>query len=99
MCGASTSSVVNWELGTCAPALRFIPRIVAFIGFEPTSPDASHLGQRLVHARRLQGLSQEALAAHLGIDPSTLAAWEAARRRVRPSRRVTHAIDEFLSGR
>jgi DNA-binding XRE family transcriptional regulator len=90
---------MNWELGTSAPALRFIPRIVAFIGFDPTSPDASHPGHRLAHARRLRGLSQEALAARLGIDPSTLASWEAGRRRVRPSRRVTHAIDEFLSGR
>jgi transcriptional regulator with XRE-family HTH domain len=100
MVGASTASVTGWELHQRQPELRFLPSIIAFLGYDPTVIGAdADIGRRLVSVRRARGITQEALAAFLGIDPSTLGEWEAGRRRTRPSRRVADAINQFLAGR
>ena len=98
--GASPASVNGWEVGTREPGLHFLPAIIAFLGYDPTEPTIDiDIGTRLVRARRVRGLTQESLAASLGMDPSTLAEWESGRRRARSSRRVMAAIEQFIAGR
>jgi transcriptional regulator with XRE-family HTH domain len=34
--GANQASLINWEKGRTEPAVRFLPRIIAFLGFDPS---------------------------------------------------------------
>ena len=74
--GVDTTTVTNWERNRCGPTLRVMPRIVAFLGYEPVAPEPPTLGETIRHYRRLRGISQKELARMLGIDPSTLARCE-----------------------
>lgn len=78
--GADAASVANWELGHTQPALRFLPAIIQFLGHDPR-PEPLTLGGRLRHAREALGWSREILAKEVGVDPSTIAAWELEGRR------------------
>ncbi len=75
--GVSEDSVCYWENNRTSPAIRFISRIIEFIGYLP-SGDVSNLtaGERIVAYRRILGITQEELARRLGVDPRTLARWE-----------------------
>jgi transcriptional regulator with XRE-family HTH domain len=91
--GMSESSVPHWERNTTAPAIRFVPRIIAFLGYDPY-PEPIDLSQRLFCGRRRQGLSICGLAKHLGINPETLRRWE---RGIRiPRRRWRDLVEGFL---
>ncbi len=58
------------------PGIRFIPKIIAFLGCNPLPPSQT-LGQRIRRCRRSLGFSIERLARQLKVDPNTLGAWEA----------------------
>ncbi len=75
--GVDTCTITNWEKGHCEPKLRFIPAIIEFIQYEPVTSGAQTLGEAIRHYRQLRGISQKELAQSLGIDPSTLAKYEA----------------------
>jgi transcriptional regulator with XRE-family HTH domain len=69
--------VVYWEKNHKSPSLRFISRIVQFLGYNPYEDISSRsLGERIVIYRQIHGVSQEQLASQLGIDPGTLGRWE-----------------------
>jgi DNA-binding transcriptional regulator YiaG len=71
--------------------LHLIPRVIAFLGYDP-SPERSEslsLGERVVRARQRTGMTQKDLARRLGVDPSTLAHWEYGRREPMPVNRAT----------
>lgn len=74
--GANHKTYENWEQEKYEPEIRFFPAILAFLGYDP-SPEPVTLGERIQAARRRQGISQRELARRLGIDPSTVTAWEA----------------------
>jgi transcriptional regulator with XRE-family HTH domain len=86
------STVTNWELNRTAPALRFLPHIITLLGFDPRP--GTPLADKLVTRRTTQGLSQEAAARLLDIDPGTLARWESGRRM--PGRPFLARIRVFL---
>ena len=95
--GCSKASLLNWERGRAEPELRFMPAIIRFLGYDPAAPDPTlSIGERLRAARRARGLSQEALARLLGIDPTTVRDWEERGEQGRPARRVMRAVGEFL---
>jgi transcriptional regulator with XRE-family HTH domain len=52
-----------------------MPAIIRFLGYNPL-PAGNGWGERLLRRRTTLGLSQEASAKRLGLDPSTLARWE-----------------------
>lgn len=98
--GASTASLTNWEVNRRKPAVGFLPRIISFLGYDPTAPGPdSELAQQLAAVRRSRGLSQRELGRLLGIDEGTVRLWEAGQGRVRPSTRVARKVREFLAGR
>jgi transcriptional regulator with XRE-family HTH domain len=98
--GTTESNVWNWESNRNEPALRFIPRIVGFLGYDPF-PMATSFGERLTRHRTLRGLSRVKFAVILGVDPSTVRQWETGRRL--PMKRHKAALDAVcgidLSGR
>jgi len=52
-----------------------MPAIIVFLGYNPL-PQGMTYAERLVRHRTSLGLSQEASARRIGVDPSTLARWE-----------------------
>lgn len=77
--GADTTSVWNWENGTAAPELRFMPAILEFLGYDPR-PMAKTVGEQLVRHRDGLGWSQKRLATALRVDATTLSRWELSKR-------------------
>ena len=73
--GAMKDSVYLWEANRVAPTLPFLPKIIELLGYCPYDPDWTP-GARLTWIRGFLGLSQEAMARRLGVDPGTLARWE-----------------------
>lgn len=69
-------TVKNWERGVFQPAIIAMPRIIEFLGTNPT-PKPTTFAEHLVFYRTCHGFRQDELAARLGINPSTLGRWEA----------------------
>jgi transcriptional regulator with XRE-family HTH domain len=92
------STVTNWEKNYTAPPLSLIPRVIAFLGYDPRPEPAESLSfdQQIVRARQRVGLSQKALAQHLGVDPGTLAKWERGEREPAPEYRQ-QLFDFFMT--
>jgi len=68
-------SLKNWERGAGAPAIRQMPRIIEFLGYDP-EPQPETLAKRLAYARRRLGFTQEDLAEKLEVAPGTILRWE-----------------------
>jgi transcriptional regulator with XRE-family HTH domain len=92
--GADEASVWNWEKNRSSPALRFVPRIINFLGYAPDDTKPESPRQRIPAFRRQQGLTQKELARRLGVDPSTVASWE--RGEHQPSRRLANLLGQML---
>lgn len=73
--GASVDTLRKWERGETGPNIRFRPAVFRFIGGDPR-PDPTTPGERLTRYREGRGITQEARARELGVDPGTLARWE-----------------------
>jgi transcriptional regulator with XRE-family HTH domain len=93
--GANENSVWNWENGRSSPALRFIPAIIGFLGCVPDAIHGRTLGERILAFRQLHGLTQDQLAARLGVDPSTIASWEQGKHQ--PSGSLQRRLDRILA--
>ena len=91
--GVHEGTVTNWELNRTAPGLRFLPRIIALLGFDPRPAGLTRADQ-LVTRRTRRGLSWEAAARLLGVDPGTLWRWESCRRS--PTESSLARVDAFL---
>ena len=50
--------VCNWETNRTFPQLRFIPRITAFLGYDPYDSPPQALGKRIIATRRRLGLGK-----------------------------------------
>jgi transcriptional regulator with XRE-family HTH domain len=93
--GVHESTLYNWERQRTVPEIRFMPKIIEFLGYSPTpSETAKTFQERLKALRTKLGLSQRKLAMKLGIDPGTLGSWE--RGRHRPTRRYRRTIEACL---
>ena len=90
----SESNIWNWENNRCLPALRFIPKIIDFLGFAPYKPEPS-FAEWLKILRFAKGLSQKELAQTLGMDESTINGWE--RGRHRPTHQFLQRIRSFFT--
>ena len=89
-------TICSWEINRTIPQLRFIPRIIAFLGYDPYDENSpKDLAQRIIFTRQGLGMTQRKLAHHLGIDPSTLGRWE--RGIGQPSKRLAQALNSFLA--
>lgn len=64
--------------------IPFLPRIIEFLGCCPYDPAWTPGERLLIWIRKYIGLSQEAMARRLKVDPGMLAMWESGKR-TRPS--------------
>ncbi len=93
--GVSKATLFNWEGNHTRVQTRFMPQVVAFLGYDPRE-EAGQIGDRIRMLRERQGLSQVALAAKLGLNPSTVVAWERGRVRL-AFPKVRKRFEEFLA--
>jgi hypothetical protein len=75
------------------PEVRFIPRIIGFLGYVPFDCPADTLG-KLAWFKKVNGLSCERLGVLMGRDPEQLEAWLSGR--IQPFRKNLEKIEEFL---
>jgi transcriptional regulator with XRE-family HTH domain len=73
--GVHVESVKNWERDAGAPTIQQIPKIIEFLGYDP-NPAPRTAPDQVAQARRCLGLTQEALAEKIGVDPVTVYRWE-----------------------
>ena len=93
--GVSVSTVKNWEKGRATVGDSYHARVVRFLGYDP-SPAPQSLSERLRKARKAAGLSQKALALRMGLDPSTVRAWESGRVGA-GHERVREVLEDFMA--
>lgn len=74
--GVDEVSIYNWEKNRTSPHIQHIPKIIKFLGYMPFDKQPKTLGEKIIFYRHLTGITQEELARHLGVDPTTLARWE-----------------------
>lgn len=65
------STIGNWEKDRTYPAVRYMPRLIQFLGCSPLAEEPT-LGEWLWAMRQALGLSRKRLAARLGIDDGTI---------------------------
>jgi transcriptional regulator with XRE-family HTH domain len=94
--GTHLATYWNWETGANQPGIRHAPGVISFLGYDPF-PAPQTLGERVRATRRRQGLSHRELAARLGLDPSTVEAWENNQVR-RPYPRLVRLFEEYVEG-
>ena len=88
----TTSTDWNWE-NTGSVDLRFFPRVINFLGYNPISQPEDLMG-KLAWYKLVNGLSLERLGVEMGRDPEQLADW--LRGRYYPCRRNREVIEMFL---
>lgn len=95
--GAYTSTVNTWENHHFTPDVRFVPKIIEFLGYAPCGAPPTTFSARLKAARTGAGLTRRQLAAKIGVHPGTVAKWE--RGEAEPSRGFRKQIRTFLRRR
>lgn len=76
--GVSETSLMTWERNQHSPNLRFIPKIIEFLGYLPANYNKKPetIKEKILHYRQIAGLNQKQLAKLITIDPETLSNWE-----------------------
>lgn len=92
--GASTASVEDWEVNQSFPTNKYIPRILDFLGYDPF-PAPQTWAEKLLHFRRVLGVTREAFARQLGIDTTTLWRWESSKRE--PTGKLAKRVEGSLA--
>ena len=71
--GVTASTIWNWEHGWTVD-LRFIPRVIAFLGYNPI-PCPDDIMEKLAWYKQVNGLTLEQLGAEMGRDPEQVGEW------------------------
>lgn len=74
--GVSEDCITYWENGRSEPQIQFMPKIIEFLGYMSVDIDISTLGGRIKSYRIQHGLSYKKMGKLLGVDASTVGAWE-----------------------
>jgi transcriptional regulator with XRE-family HTH domain len=76
--GVDETTIYHWERQRTMPEIRFIARIIEFLGYDPI-PQPKSFPEKLRTCRLMMGLSQRKFSIKFGIDPATIAKWETGR--------------------
>lgn len=74
--GVSTDCITYWENNRSKPMVHQMPQIIKFLGYNPLKIDNSDLPGKLKCYRINKGLSHKKLGKILGVDATTIGAWE-----------------------
>ena len=84
---------LGWEHDRRRPPIRFWPRIIGFLGYDPV-PEPQTVGERIRGQRRKLGLSQAEAARLIGVDEGTLRRYE--RGKDRPTPAILATLERFF---
>lgn len=70
--GTVEESIYRWETNRNEPEIKYIPKIIEFLGYFPFEIDIGTIAGQIKKYRYLNGLSQEHLANLLNINESTV---------------------------
>lgn len=93
--GVSTDTITYWENGRAIPQIQHMPRIITFLGYNPTSVDKENLAGKIKEYRSTHELSYKAIGKLLGVHASTVGSWE--KERFKPNRRIENKLTRLLS--
>jgi transcriptional regulator with XRE-family HTH domain len=74
--GVWTSTINYWENNRFNPEVQYVPKIVAFLEYDPFGPQPDGFPAQLKAARIAAGLTRRQLAVRLGVHAGTVAEWE-----------------------
>ncbi len=74
--GVKPENIIYWAKSKTTPMIKFIPKIIAFLGYNPFPVDDKSIGGQIKRYRMEKGLNFRKLAKVTGNDPGTLARWE-----------------------
>ncbi len=74
--GVSEDSITYWENNRSIPQIKFYPKIIKFLEFNPFEVDIKTIGGKIKNYRYLNGLSHKQMGKLLSVDASTVRAWE-----------------------
>jgi len=74
--GVSEACITFWENNRSYLQIKHYPKIIAFLGYNPFPVDISTLGGKVTKHRIEKGLSHRKFGELVGVDASTIAAWE-----------------------
>jgi transcriptional regulator with XRE-family HTH domain len=92
--GVWTSTVNYWENKHFNPEVQYVPKIVAFLGYDPFWPPPASFPLQLKAARIAAGLPRRQFAAQLKVHPYTVAKWE--RGEALPSKQWRTQLEIFI---
>ena len=92
--GVWTSTINYWENNHFNPDVAYVPKLVAFLGYDPFGPTPTSFPLQLKAARIAAGLTRRQLAARLKVHPGTVAEWE--RGEARPVRAAGQCLTKLL---
>ncbi len=87
-------TLIGWEKGRKDPPIRFWPRVIKFLGYDPHGEPRT-LAERLLTARRRLGVTQEEAAKLASVDEESFRLWELGKRK--PSPASLMRIEEFVA--
>lgn len=76
MVGVSEDSVTYWESNRTIPLIRYMPKIIEFLGYNPMPVDPSTFSGKILQFRILNGLTYKAMGKLIGVNSSTITSWE-----------------------
>jgi DNA-binding XRE family transcriptional regulator len=91
--GADPWTIINWEKGRTEPTVRFVPRIIRFLGQDPFLPGET-FPDRIRAARRRLGLTQSELGDLVGLSKGTV--YDLERGRQKPASPAGRKVSEAL---
>ena len=93
--GVDKNALTRWELNQAEPQIRYLPKIITFLGYVPFARGES-FPEKLKAYRMRKGLTQRELARELGVDPTTVRKWEA--EMSKPMRRLRDRVLGIIDG-
>lgn len=91
--GVTAETLRGWEHDAHEPSFRQFPAVFSFLGYDPF-PEPGSLREQLRRVRMRRGWRQCDLAEALGVDPGTVAGWEAGAHQ--PTRKWRAAIESLV---
>ena len=88
-------SITGWENGRSEPQIQFYPKIIKFLGYNPFPVNTENLGGRIKNYRITQGLSHKKFGQKIGVDASTISAWEEGKHK--PTSKMTRILEEIIN--
>ncbi len=90
------NTLYQWENNICFPKVYLMPKIIAFIGYDPLFKDPSSLAEQVAHYRRVKGFSRVKLGKLIGVTPDMISAIEQGKKGA--SEKMVEKVATFITG-